>query len=305
MLLMQLIPFSLTSQRQRAFAARAALVALLLAGSTVRASAQAGFTFNSPNQTATSGTDAVFYDGTLSNGVQPSSLTGYNVNFAIPGAVDASPLEDYFNNTVPDPLPANYGTNLTAFTLAVPYSAATGTYNGTMTMSYLTNGVSGTATQNFSLAVTQTAGFGFTFGSAGQTVTPGGSPVLFGATLDNGSADTTIDGFSFAFNAAPAGLTIDTSPFDTYLNNSDTVSASSHFAQTLFGVSALGTVAAGDYAGTATINYTTNGVGNTALQNFSVHIPTVAVVPEAGSLLLAAGGTLAAAVVVRRRVRGK
>ncbi len=251
-------------------ALRGVLAAFLCLSLATCASAQVGFTFNNPNLTATSGTDIVFYDGTLTNGVQPSSLLGFGINFDIPNAVDSSPFADYLNNNAPDPLPANYAYNLTPFVITVPNGVANGVYNGTFTLNYLTGGVESSAVQNFSLTVVQTPGFGFTFNHPFQSVGVGTSSLTFDAVLDNGSTETMIDGYSFSFDGASDGLTIDSSLFESYLNNNDSIAPSSSFGQSLFTVNVSGAAVPGEYGGTATISYTTNGISNTAVQNFSL-----------------------------------
>ena len=175
----------------------------------------------------------------------------------------------------------------------------TGNYTGTLTLDYQSGGVESTVTTNFSLNVTQVSGFGFTLDTPEQTIVPGGTAMAFGATLDNGATDTTIDGYNFAV----PGLTTDTSPFDSFFNTSGgALSALKSVKQSLFNVSASNSVVPGDYLGTATIFYSTNGVSGTALQPFVVHVATAAVVPEGGSvILMAAGIAFLSGVVIRRR----
>lgn len=286
-------------------ARRGALIAFLFLCLASCASAQVGFTFDNANQVATSGTDILFYDGTLTNGAQPSSLLGFDINFSLPDAVDSSPLADYLDNNAPDPLPADYNYTLTAFVINVPYSAATGVYNGTFTLNYLTEGVESAAVQNFSLTVTQTEGFGFTFNQPFQSVSMGTSLLTFDAVIDNGSAETTIDGYNFAFDGASDGLTIDASPFDLYLNDNDTIAPSSLFAQALFGVNVSEAAVPGEYVGTATIFYTTNGISNSAVQNFTVQVTgTVSTMaPEPATLMLMLLGITLAGGVIAGRTR--
>ena len=143
------------------FALLCAVISVATVCAATPAAAQIAFTLETPTQSGTAGDAAtLLFRISLSNGALPATINAFSalINTGGGPAPDTQAFADFVGDpATPDPLPAGYAAPLVDFFTATLVGASSGTYTGTASISYDTDGVTlETATQSFTITVAPT-----------------------------------------------------------------------------------------------------------------------------------------------------